>query len=455
MSGDEALTLVVPIFDEEDRVQEHGRGLLDFVAALAPGSRLLFVDDGSTDSTAEIVAKLIEGEPHAELLLMPHVGKGAAVAAGLGAATTEYAGFCDVDLAAPLPDLACIFTVATLAPVLVIGSRDVSASVVVNRESRWREALGCLQNRLLQATVTPSVVDTQCGAKVAATGVWRRLLPWCQERGFAWDAGGGRGRPGGRRRGAGSACQLAPRRTGSFLRVLRDGAGMVVATGRIVRRAREARIANATLGDAVDARTDWRSRSKAAFVATALRRTAAVGQTGLLVDAVVGGAGVTPRIGWDPTGAVVVERDAQRAACARRVHGLMSAEGASDSLPLASDSVAVVCLLDVRTATDGAEAFVEAWRVLEPGGRLVVYASALATTVRCSGARCGGRDFAPPSSRMSSVGGCAQFERRGRIPVVVDTGAAVLTFVERSLIGRVSNPFGSSVLGVAVKPAQA
>ena len=47
------------------------------------------------------------------------------------------------------------------------------------------------------------------------------------------------------------------------------------------------------------------------------------------------------------------------------------------------------------------------------------------------------------------------FERRGGISVVVDTGAAVLTFVERSLIGRVSNPFGSAVLGVAVKPAQA
>ncbi|MET1001311.1 MAG: glycosyltransferase [Acidimicrobiia bacterium] len=454
MSGDEALTLVVPIFDEEDRVQEHGRALLDFVAALAPGSRLLFVDDGSTDSTAEIVAKLIEGEPHAELLLMPHAGKGAAVAAGLAAATTEYAGFCDVDLATPLPDLARIFTVATRAAVLAIGSRDVSASVVVNPESRWREALGRAYNRLLQATVTPSVVDTQCGAKVAATGIWRRLLPWCQERGFAWDA-----EVVAVALAVGVEVQEVPvnwhhdERT--RVRVLRDGAGMVVATGRIVRRAREARIANAALGDAVDARTDWRSRSKAAFVATALRRTAGAGQSGLLVDAVVGGAGVTPKIGWDPTGAIVVEGDAQRAARARRVHGLMSAQGESDSLPLASDSVAVVCLLDVRTATDGAEAFVEAWRVLEPGGRLVVYASApgydremLRSAVRRAG-------FRPAIVTRVFSWRVRVFERRGGIPVVVDTGAAVLTFVERSLIGRVSNPFGSAVLGVAVKPAQA
>ena len=75
-----------------------------------------------------------------------------------------------------------------------------------------------------------------------------------------------------------------------------------------------ARTANAALGGAVDARTDWRSRSKAAFVATALRRTAGAGQSGLLVDAVVGGAGVTPKISWDPTGAIVVEGDARRAA---------------------------------------------------------------------------------------------------------------------------------------------
>ena len=76
--------------------------LLDFVAALAPGSRLLFVDDGCR-LTAEIVAKLIEGERMRSSFYMPHAGKGAAVAAGLGAATTEYdAGFCDVDLATPL-----------------------------------------------------------------------------------------------------------------------------------------------------------------------------------------------------------------------------------------------------------------------------------------------------------------------------------------------------------------
>ena len=133
----------------------------------------------------------------------------------------------------------------------------------------------------------------------------------------------------------------------------------------------------------------------------------------------------------------------------------MSAQGASDSLPLASDSVAVVCLLDVRTATDGAEAFVEAWRVLEPGGRLVVYASApgydremLRRAVRRAG-------FRPAIVTHVFSWRIRVIRATRRVPVVVDTGAAVLTFVERSLIGRVSNPFGSAVLGVAVKPAQA
>ena len=95
--------------------------------------------------------------------------------------------------------------------------------------------------------------------------------------------------------------------------------------------------------------------------------------------------------------------------------------------------------------------------MLEPGGRLVVYVRPrLATTARCSRTRFGGAGFRPAIVTHVFSWRVRVFEGRGGIPVVVDTGAAVLTFVERSLIGHVGrNPFGSAVLGVAVKPAQA
>jgi hypothetical protein len=72
--------------------------------------------------------------------------------------------------------------------VLAIGSRDLATSTLLRPESPVREALGRTYNRLLQATITPGVVDTQCGAKVASRAVWEAVLAHTTELGFAWDA---------------------------------------------------------------------------------------------------------------------------------------------------------------------------------------------------------------------------------------------------------------------------
>ena len=91
-------------------------------------------------------------------------------------------------LAGELDDLHRIYRAAMRADVLATGSRDLATSTLVRRESRVREMLGRAYNRLVQATVAPGIVDTQCGAKVARRSVWERILPWCGESGYAWDA---------------------------------------------------------------------------------------------------------------------------------------------------------------------------------------------------------------------------------------------------------------------------
>ena len=188
--GGEALGVVVPVFDEAERLTDYGKPLIDFVLGLPAGSRLLFVDDGSADGTPERVEELIGDVPGAPvgLLRRPHRGKGAAVAAGLRVLDTPLRGFCDVDLSTPLDDLARIVAAAARSGGLAIGSRDLTTSTLVQTEGPVREALGRLYNRLLQATVTPGVVDTQCGAKVAPGAVWEAVLAHCGEEGFAWDA---------------------------------------------------------------------------------------------------------------------------------------------------------------------------------------------------------------------------------------------------------------------------
>jgi dolichyl-phosphate beta-glucosyltransferase len=169
------LGLVVPVYDEAERLADYAKLLVDFVAELPAGSALLFVDDGSTDGTPDLIDDVVADTPGvpARVLRRPHLGKGAAITAGLRALRTNLVGFCDLDLSTPLDDLDGIARAAARSGGLAIGSRGLATSTLVRREGPVRESLGRVYNRLLQAVMTPGVVDTQWGVKRGAPR-WRR-----------------------------------------------------------------------------------------------------------------------------------------------------------------------------------------------------------------------------------------------------------------------------------------
>jgi len=233
------LSLVVPLYNEEERVVEHFDALTEFVSRFAPGSELLYVDDGSVDSTASTVEKAIADDGHrsARLIRRSHAGKGAAVRAGLLEARSEIAAFCDADLATPLADLERVIAAASEIGGLAVASRALADSTLTHPEHASRQLLGRLYNRLLRLTIARGIHDTQCGAKAASTEQWRLLLDRSREVGFAWDA-----------EIVAIALRIRiPVREVAIewkhdertrVRVLRDGLGMVAAVPRILWRSR-------------------------------------------------------------------------------------------------------------------------------------------------------------------------------------------------------------------------
>ena len=229
-----SLLLVIPMYNEDERVNESFDRLIDYIKGRASGSHLLFVDDGSTDRTVEVVARAIEsrGRGFAAVLCGPHAGKGAAIRAGLARADTDLAAFCDVDLATPLDQLDLIVDEAFMGSCLAIGSRAMRDSSIHEHESLRRELAGKAFNHLVRSWLCQGISDTQCGAKAAPTTVWQAVLPHSFELGFAWDV---------------EAIALAfrlgipVRELGihwthderTRVRVLRDGLSMVLAVPRI------------------------------------------------------------------------------------------------------------------------------------------------------------------------------------------------------------------------------
>jgi dolichyl-phosphate beta-glucosyltransferase len=184
-----SITIVLPAYNEELRLDvaldelfgylqrrgEVARDGLPGSAALPDAVRVLVVDDGSTDRTAELVrarpeaAQTVdwagERRPLLEVMTVPHGGKGAAVRAGILAADGDLIVFADADMATP-PDQLVPLVEALGAVDVALGSRiQPDGSDMRASQPGWRRALGQLFHLFASFWVVGPVKDTQCGFK--------------------------------------------------------------------------------------------------------------------------------------------------------------------------------------------------------------------------------------------------------------------------------------------------
>ncbi len=159
--------IVVPCFNEERRIDERA-----FAALAASGAlRLLFVDDGSVDDTARVLARMAEGSAGIEVFTLDrNAGKAEAVRRGILVALrggARVVGYYDADLATPPAELLrmvdLLHSRSDLAGVL--GSRVARLGSAIERNA-LRHYLGRAYATLASIVLGITVYDTQCGAKV-------------------------------------------------------------------------------------------------------------------------------------------------------------------------------------------------------------------------------------------------------------------------------------------------
>jgi dolichyl-phosphate beta-glucosyltransferase len=165
------LELVVPCYNEARRLDAEA-----FAGFRLPGLEVSFrfVDDGSTDRTAAVLAALCARAPErlGWMQLDRNQGKAEAVRRGILAALAgplppDYVGYWDADLATPLTEVPRFHEVLATQPHvhLVMGSRVQLLGRTIERKL-YRHAYGRVFTTMVSMLLSLPVYDTQCGAKL-------------------------------------------------------------------------------------------------------------------------------------------------------------------------------------------------------------------------------------------------------------------------------------------------
>lgn len=154
------ISLVFPVFDEEQNVGPLLASALALAPRLADSFEIIVVDDGSRDGSAAVVERQRRLEPRVRLLRHPtNVGYGAALRSGLRAARGDLVFFTDADLQFDLREIESLLAHA--------GDFDIVAGYRVRRRDPWRRrVLAFGWAALVRALFGLRVRDIDCAFKV-------------------------------------------------------------------------------------------------------------------------------------------------------------------------------------------------------------------------------------------------------------------------------------------------
>ncbi|MFQ3573511.1 MAG: glycosyltransferase [Thermodesulfovibrionales bacterium] len=178
------MAIILPLFNEGNRILEILPEIKDF-ANNRKDFFFLFVDDGSTDNTYEILRNNLNSTGNVDVIrYKTNRGKGYAIRYGFESIDAHRYCFTDSDLAYPLELLDLIHTQLEHSD-LVIGSRKIKNST--RRPSLVRHILGEVYNRLMRLILGLPFQDTQAGIKGFRREVVKTIFPKMTIFGFGFD----------------------------------------------------------------------------------------------------------------------------------------------------------------------------------------------------------------------------------------------------------------------------
>ena len=183
------LSIVVPAFNEEQRLAKSLQSIRAYLKSRSLQAEVLVVDDGSTDATARVVEVSRTGFPELRLLSNGrNHGKGFSVRHGMLEARGEIALFTDADLSAPIEEADKLLAVLRDGAYDgAIGSRALDRSLIEVHQPAFRERAGMIFNRMVRRIIGLPFQDTQCGFKAFRREKATVIFQQQRTEGFGFD----------------------------------------------------------------------------------------------------------------------------------------------------------------------------------------------------------------------------------------------------------------------------
>ncbi len=181
------LSLIIACLNEERHLRNSVEQIRQTLAICPWRSELIFIDDGSSDRTREIIASLVEGEPEWRYRFHErNIGRGGTVAEGIRMARGEVAGFIDIDL-----EVHCRYIPSMVQAILNEGYDVATARRIYKVDFTpagvVRAALSVGYRMVARSLLDSPFEDTETGFKFFRREAILPVLDRCLDRDWFWD----------------------------------------------------------------------------------------------------------------------------------------------------------------------------------------------------------------------------------------------------------------------------
>lgn len=157
------LTVLVPVYNEEESLPRFKEAMDEFLAMDIFPVNILFINDGSTDSSYAILRNIVRSDKRYELIsLAENSGLSAAIKAGIDQVRTTWTGYIDADLQTSPMDFLKYFG--------YMDSCDMITGIRTHRHDsfikRWSSRIA---NAVRSRLIGDGIQDTCCPLKIVKT----------------------------------------------------------------------------------------------------------------------------------------------------------------------------------------------------------------------------------------------------------------------------------------------